>query len=228
MGVARVALWSKPDTQYSRKNRVLYSKKIWVIVILTVALLVLTVVVPGFTVGNATAGFPLLLESGWSNEPVARAQIVLWFDNMEIPATIRAGLPQTGWDWKESVQPGVNGHQAISLAGSRFVDKADETGLKQLYFELDRLARAAGGRAYLDERIAEGIDIAGYLSVTGAEPKQWSLQDGTWSLTAYVSGPEGGIQAGQDVVNVQLVRRGGEGSKAGVTALALPVLLNEF
>lgn len=231
-----VAVRRKAGQPNSRKNRLLSGAQISGIVIL-MAMLLMPAAKPewaakpelaGLPTGNRAVGFPFLLESGWSRGTVARVQIVIWFDNAEIPATIRAELLRTGWAWQERRSAGAAGRQVVTLACSLAVDKDEEAGVKKWYAEMDRQVHAAGGRIYLDERVAESIDIAGYLSAGGVQPKQWSAQDGTWSLTGYVPGWTDGIQAGADWVNVQVVRRSGDGAHGGLTALALPVLLNEF
>lgn len=86
-------------------------------------------------------------------------------------------------------------------------------------------ARESGGNAYLDERVPEGMDIAQYALKQNILPRQFSLSEGVFSVVGWQESSLPQVAAGNDKVNIQVIS---QGYGQGKTALAIPVLLEEF
>jgi hypothetical protein len=172
---------------------------------------------------------PLLLSSGMVNSKQAEVNIIIWFDNGEIPVTIISELPYRHWKWEEktyTAAAGQNTVKAVTLTGSTVIDNDSEKWLSTWYPLLAEKVKKAGGQAYLDERVAEGIDIAAFLNAYNALPQQWHMLGKTYSVTAWQESIGNALTAGIDPVNIQLVTRFSD--NGGLTALSFPVLLKDF
>lgn len=168
---------------------------------------------------------PLLLSSGMIEAREAELRVVLWFESETPPEKLKKSLPQEGWQWKESYRYAL-GRRAYTLSGFKIIRSEEE---KQLYLWFQGLAKKVknfGGIAYLDEKVPEGIDIANYSIQQGIIPIQWSLSESTLSVTGQKSGLYPMVRAGADAVNIQVISQSHAGK--GKTALAIPVLLEEF
>jgi len=167
---------------------------------------------------------PLLLNSGLVEAQEAEIRVVLWFAEGKPQKAFIKDLPQDNWLWQESGSPNslTSGY---SLAGYTLVSPEEEAGLFAWYLELAQVVKAAGGIVYLDERIDENIDIIAFALKQNIQPQQYSLTEGVVSVAGWDEslGPE--VLAGKDRVNIQLISKV-EGK--GKTALAFPVLLEEF
>lgn len=168
----------------------------------------------------------LLLNSGLTTEQEAQIRIVLWFSKEDLILEFWPLLPKEGWSWEKKALQTGNGEVAISLAGTTYANIEDEKSILSRYESLVEKARVIGGTVYLDERIAERIDIYAYLSALGALPQQYLSDGALTSVAGFGPGFYPGVLAGSDEINLQLLTR--PGGERGHTVLALPVLLEEF
>ncbi|MGE4271756.1 MAG: hypothetical protein AB7E31_02635 [Desulfitobacterium sp.] len=168
---------------------------------------------------------PLLLNSGLVEAQKAEVRVVLWFEQGKPDRGFKQDLPQTGWAWMESNSAGI-AELPYSLAGYRTIVTEEEPEIFAWYQDLEQEVSEVGGIAYLDERIPEGIDIAHYALKQNILPRQFSLSERTISVTGWQESLFSQVLAGDDRVNIQIISQthGGKGR----TALALPVLLEEF
>ncbi|MDR3270453.1 MAG: hypothetical protein LBT32_02910 [Peptococcaceae bacterium] len=167
------------------------------------------------------APLPLLLSSGQVTSQFAEVRMIVWFDNAEKPYKINLAAPLAGWTWQEKA-----GASIVQLTGAQVIDAREEMLLSNWYSAIEPQVRQAGGRMYLDERIAEGLDIAAYLAKTDALPQQWDLTGKTRSIAAWHHWAGPGVWAGTERINLQLATRMSE--QGGMTVLAVPVLVEEF
>ncbi|EHQ92258.1 hypothetical protein [Desulfosporosinus youngiae] len=178
------------------------------------------------TVQMKKSGVPLLLNSELVEADKAELSLTLWFEDREIPESIRATRPIPEWTWiyKESQ---MNSEKvSATLTGQHLVNKSEESNLFAWYTTMVPQIEKAGGRIYLDERIPQTIDIAAYLSHINAIPKQWLLLGTMISTAAHQDKIDTSVLAGQDQINIQLLSRGK--SSEGQSVLAIPALLEEF
>jgi hypothetical protein len=169
-----------------------------------------------------------LLSDGRVHCEEARVNIVIWFDKGKIPGTINLGEPFSDWLWEEKMIAcaGADQGQMTLRIGSGVIDAQDEIQLSRWYLETAPTVSQAGGRLYVDERIAEGMDISAFLSSADAVPRQWDMEGKTCSVAAWREEAGSGLWAGQDKINMQLATRFSE--QGGQTVLAYPVLMEEF
>jgi hypothetical protein len=168
---------------------------------------------------------PLLLNSSSTTAKEAELRIALWFKQK--PAqNLMKDLPQDGWVWKESELKAYGGTTAYTLSGYKVIQAEEEKLLFSWFRGLSRKVQDYGGLVYLDERIPEGIDIIKYSVQEGISPVQWALAENTLSVTGLKDKLYPEIRAGDDSVNIQLLSQ--SNGKSGRTALAIPVLLEEF
>ncbi|MHB1653164.1 MAG: hypothetical protein ACYCVD_11905 [Desulfitobacteriaceae bacterium] len=160
----------------------------------------------------------LLLNSGLSKATEAKAELILWFPQRP-PENLLNELPP-GWNWRQVQTNGA------TVSGTRVIQKNQEEAFLTLYQTLARQTADAGGQAYLDERIHEGLDLYRFFSSMQAQPLQWAMSGSTLSLTGYIPQLTNPIVAGSDRVNLQLLTRSSTGHAESV--MAIPVLLNEF
>lgn len=178
------------------------------------------------TVKTSQQEVPLLLNSGVVLTEEAEVNVILWFENGDIPLGIwtKGPMPNWSWDYKE-LQTG-SGNVAATISGHCLIDKNEESNLYSWYTIMAQQLAKTGGHIYLDERVPQSVDISAYLSKTNALPSQWTLQGDMVSIAAYQSNFKNSVIAGKDRVNIQLLSRGK--NTEGKTVLAMPVLLEEF
>ncbi|CAA7599724.1 Hypothetical protein DEACI_0351 [Acididesulfobacillus acetoxydans] len=172
---------------------------------------------------ESAARVGLLLDSGLSKSTQAKVHIIFWLPRSPGRQWLEA-LPAC-WQWTETTSaPETQG--PATVAGAATVTVAEERGILNLYQGLSAAAARIGGQAYLDERIAQPLDIFRYFSLLGVQPSQWAYSGTTFSLAGYCEGGVKPVRAGPDRINLQLLTRshGGEGE----TVLAMPALLEEF
>ncbi|MBP1759393.1 MAG: hypothetical protein H6Q63_310 [Firmicutes bacterium] len=169
---------------------------------------------------------PLLLNSGIVQAEKAEFNIIIWFEDKEIPLAIRTMKPTPDWIWTYKELNNENKKGAVTLSGQCSLNKNEERNLFAWYTTMGPQIEMAGGKVYLDERIPETIDISAYLSQTNAVPIQCVLLDNMISTAAYQSDIESSVMAGQDRINIQLLSRGKK--TEGQSVLAIPVLLQQF
>lgn len=173
----------------------------------------------------------LLLNSGLADASEAELRITLWFEQKNEAGYLNVmnNLPQNGWEWETVKKEGLSKtepRQALTIHGQRQITRSQEAEVMAWFTALSQQVRQAGGQAYLDERVATGIDVEAYFSENSIIPKQWTVSGKTSSLAGYSKAPLPSVQAGRDIVNLQLLSRctvHGEN-----TVLAIPALLEEF
>lgn len=175
---------------------------------------------------NQQTTVPLLLNSGEVQTKVAEINIILWFENGDIPHAVWTNRPTPDWIWTFNELPTGSEIAAVTLSGHRMIDKNEESDLYKWYTTMERELAKTGGLIYLDERIDQAMDIAAYLSKTNAHPAQWALIGNMLSIAAHQSDFMTSVLAGQDRINIQLLSRGE--NTEGRTVLAIPALLKEF
>ncbi|EGW38901.1 hypothetical protein [Desulfosporosinus sp. OT] len=169
---------------------------------------------------------PLLLNSEVVLAEEAEVNVILWFEDGEIPLEIWTKKPMPNWNWDYKELKTGNGNVAVTISGHCFIDKNEESNLYSWYTIMAQQMAKTDGHIYLDERVPQLVDIASYLSKTNALPSQWALQGDMVSIAGYQSNFNNSVIAGQDLVNIQLLSRGK--NTEGQTVLAMPVLLEEF
>lgn len=163
----------------------------------------------------------LLLNSGLVQTQKAELKVILWFEQ-EKPSLETLNLPQEGWRWEEK----TSSAQACTITGSTIIDKKAESEIFAWYLDLAQKAQKLGGRAYWDERVSESMDLIRHAKMNDIQPYQSTFSRNTISITGRQEEIPTSIQAGEDLVNIQLLGR--SNGKEGKTALAIPVLLLEF
>lgn len=170
---------------------------------------------------------PLLLNSGLTEVRQAEVRVVLWFESEEPPEKLKGRLPQEGWEWNESYLETSDQKRSYTLSGLTRIENRDEEGrLSTWYKEIASEVKKYHGIAYLDERISEEMDIAMYSMKHNILPAQWALLGYSNSMTGFLKQEANTVKAGLDPVNIQLITESHDGR--GRTALAIPVLLEEF
>lgn len=187
-------------------------------------LLIYGVFMPLNTLFRAQSG-PLLLSSGLTEAKEAELRVVIWLESGMPPENLRGSLPQEGWDWQETYR-NTPGSSAYTLSGYKIIRPEEEKSIFPWFQRLSSQVQELGGIVYLDERVAEGMDIANYSIQQGVIPLQWSLAGSTVSVTGLKSELYPSVRAGADSVNIQVISQAYDGK--GKTALAIPVLLEEF
>jgi len=167
----------------------------------------------------------LLLNSGLTDAQEAELKIVLWFERGKPAENLLADLPADGWEWQEA-QLGIGENNAYTLAGRKSINAQEEKSIYPWFAKLSQEVQELGGIAYLDERVPEGIDIAKFSIEQEINPVQWSFTESTISVAGLKSGFYPAVQSGDEAVNIQLISQAHDGQ--GRTALAIPVLLEEF
>lgn len=169
---------------------------------------------------------PLLLNSGEVQTKEAEISIVLWFENGDIPHGTWTKRPTPDWLWTYNELQTGSEKLAVTLSGHRLIDKNEESNLYKWYTTMAQELAKTGGLIYIDERVAEGMDISAYLSKTNAIPSQWALIGNMVSIAAYQNHLLTSVLAGEDRINIQLLSRGKNNEAR--TVLAIPALLKEF
>lgn len=167
---------------------------------------------------------PLLLSSGLLEAQEAELRIILWFEKGKPQENFLNKLPQEDWVWQESHSVSAM-NTGYSLAGYTRISQKSEQAIFVWYQGLARDVGQAGGIAYLDERVPEGMDIAHYALKQDILPRQFSLAEGVSSVAGWQESFLPKVVAGNDKVNIQVIS---QGYGQGRTALAIPVLLEEF
>lgn len=169
---------------------------------------------------------PWLLNSGEVQIKEAEINIILWFENGNIPAGFWTNRPTQDWIWKHNEIQTASQKIVVTLSGHRLINKNEESNLNKWYTTMQQELDATGGLIYIDERVNQAIDISSYLSNTNALPAQWTLIGKMVSIAAYQKYFLADVIAGQDRINIQLLSRGE--NTEGRTVLAIPALLQEF
>lgn len=183
----------------------------------------------GWFGNNGTQGketMPLLLNSGQTQVAEAEMRITLWFESSKPPLELTQSLPQEGWEWEISDLKTTQGKERYSYSGYKKIGASEEEAIYTWFKGISEKVESYGGTAYLDERIMEGIDLAKYSVYKDITPVQWALSDSFYSLSGRKKDMVKPVQAGSDTMNIQLITKSDEGK--GKTALAIPVLLEEF
>ena len=169
---------------------------------------------------------PLLLNSGEVQTAEAEISILLWFENGDIPYETLIKRPMPDWTWTYNELQVGNKYAAVTLSGHRTINKNEEINLYNWYIAMAPELAKTGGIVYIDERVAQTMDISAYLSKTNAHPAQWVSTDNLLSIAAHQNHFLTSVLAGQDKINIQLLSRGK--NNTGQTVLAIPALLQEF
>lgn len=177
-----------------------------------------------FSSVNLQDKHPLLLSTGLLEAQEAELRIILWFEEGKPQENFLNKLPQEGWVWQES-HPANSMSTGYSLAGSTRINQESEQAIFSWYQGLVQDVGRAGGIAYLDERVPEGMDIAQYALQQNILPRQFSLSESVSSVAGWQESLLPKVVAGNDKVNIQVIS---QGYGQGRTALAIPVLLEEF
>ncbi|SHN68488.1 hypothetical protein [Desulfitobacterium chlororespirans] len=167
---------------------------------------------------------PLLLSTGLLEAQEAELRIILWFEKGKPQENFLNQLPQEDWVWQES-HPANSMSRGYSLAGYTRISQESEQAIFSWYQGLVQDVGQAGGIAYLDERVPEGMDIAQYALQQNILPRQFSLSESVSSVAGWQESFLPKVVAGNDKVNIQVIS---QGYGQGRTALAIPVLLEEF
>ena len=167
---------------------------------------------------------PLLLSTGLLEAQEAELRIILWFAKGKPQENFLNKLPQEGWVWQES-HPANSMSAGYSLAGYTRISQKSEQAIFSWYQGLVQDVGQAGGIAYLDERVPEGMDIAHYALQQNILPRQFSLSESVSSVAGWQESLLPRVVTGNDKVNIQVIS---QGYGQGRTALAIPVLLEEF
>ncbi|WP_018305357.1 hypothetical protein [Desulfitobacterium hafniense] len=167
---------------------------------------------------------PLLLSTGLLEAQEAELRIILWFEKGKPQKNFLVGMPQENWVWQES-HPANSMSRGYSLAGYTRINRGMEEAVFSWYQSLAQEVEKAGGLAYLDERVQEGLDIAQYALKENILPRQFSLSEGIYSVAGWQESLLPKVAVGNDSVNIQVIS---QGYGQGKTALAIPVLLEEF
>lgn len=169
---------------------------------------------------------PLLLNSGEVQATEAEVSILMWFENGHIPYKTLTKRPMPGWTWTYNEYQTGNKKTVVTLSGHRLINKNEEVNLYNWYTAIAPKLAKTSGMIYIDERVAQAIDISAYLSKTNAQPAQWVSTGDMLSIAAHQDRFLTSVLAGQDRINIQLLSRGK--NNAGQTVLAIPALLKEF
>lgn len=181
---------------------------------------------------------PLLLNSGLIDVTEAEVQVIFWFeeqsDAQRSSFLSEEILSQEGWEWKikgqglfeSELKQETETTQALTISGYRYINASEEEEILNWFRLISKRIEFQGGKAYLDERVEAGIDAEAYLRQNNFELKQKAISGKTTSLAAWQEGFLPGIQAGQDLINLQVLSR--TTSQGAKTVLAIPVLLEEF
>ncbi|WP_019851508.1 MULTISPECIES: hypothetical protein [Desulfitobacterium] len=198
---------------------------------LLIVLLGVIVFVHAFIADNSSSLFakpgdknPLLLSTGLLEAQEAELRVILWFEKGKPQKNFLKKLPRENWVWQES-HPSNSIGTGYSLAGYTRINQESEQAIFLWYQSLVEDARESGGNAYLDERVPEGMDIAQYALKQNILPRQFSLSEGVFSVVGWQESSLPQVAAGNDKVNIQVIS---QGYGQGKTALAIPVLLEEF
>ncbi|CDX05052.1 Hypothetical protein DPCES_5166 [Desulfitobacterium hafniense] len=177
-----------------------------------------------FSIADPQDRNPLLLSTGLVEAQEAELRIILWFEEGKPQENFLNKLPQEGWVWQES-HPANSMSAGYSLAGYTRISQKSEQAIFSWYQGLVQDVGQAGGIAYLDERVPEGMDIAHYALQQNILPRQFSLSESVSSVAGWQESLLPRVVAGNDKVNIQVIS---QGYGQGRTALAIPVLLEEF
>ncbi len=205
-----------------------YPFKLYLIYVLIFSTFFACVVFPQASTMPKSLSNPLLLNSGLVEAQAAELRIVVWFEAGKPSVDLKMDLPQEGWEWKDSYRntSHVSDYSAYTLSGYKLIQAEEEKQIYPWFQKLSTQIKELGGVVYLDERVSEGIDIANYSVQQGINPIQWSLSEGTISVAGQQGELYPMVRAGEDLVNIQVISQAYDGS--GKTALAIPVLLEEF
>ncbi len=171
--------------------------------------------------GEGIEEVSMLLNSGLVQAQQAELKVIIWFEQ-DKPLLNSLNLPQEGWHWEEKLSQ----TRAYTLAGSTIIQKNVEPEVFAWYLELSQKVHELGGQAYWDERVPESMDLARHAEKINVEPYQYSLSRNGISITGWHKLIPNTVQAGEDLVNIQFLSR--NNGNNGQTALAIPVLLQEF
>lgn len=199
--------------------------KLYLAYVLVISIFSAYAVFPQASIKPKSLSNPLLLNSGLVEAQAAELRIVLWFEAGKPSVDFKKDLPQEGWTWNDSYQ-NTSDVSAYTLSGYKLIQGEEEKQIYRWFQKLTTQMSELGGVVYLDERVSEGIDIANYSVQEGIHPIQWSLSEGTISVAGQQGEPYPRVRAGEDLVNIQVISQAYDGS--GKTALAIPVLLEEF
>lgn len=175
---------------------------------------------------SASQEIPLLLNSGIVKSNEAEVSVILWFEHGNIPADVIKNRPLPDWTWDIKQLETENGQEAVTISGHSNLNINKERNLYTWYTNIAQELTKIGGRAYLDERVSQQLDISAFLSKINAQPAQWDLSGNMLSIAAYQNSLNTYVMAGKDRINIQLLSRGRNAD--GHTVLAIPALLEEF
>lgn len=180
-------------------------------------------IIIGFKPNTST---PFLLNTGLVQTQEAEVSVILWSENGTISNKVWTHLPMPEWEWAMKEQQVNSGKLAETLTGHRIINKQEESMLYAWYTKMAPILEKDGVKVYIDERVAEQIDISAYFSQSDVNPSQWFLSDNLVSIAGYQCNLGPSVVSGRDRINIQLLSKGQDYS--GHTVLAIPALLKEF
>ncbi|WP_206811207.1 hypothetical protein [Paradesulfitobacterium ferrireducens] len=217
------------DLEYANPFGIPKLRNILLVLVLAYVLLLIWPLMIKYGNGVITSSpvrLPWLLESGLVDATEAEVRLILWYEEDDIPPVVIQELEREKWEWTLSEKVTGADRRAATVSAERLVTREEEPAISQWYQEFAPKVRKSGGYLYLDERVPGVVDIAAYLAEVDAKPKQWVWLDQGSSIAAYRKDRSPSIQAGSDLINLQVMTR--SGSEEGKSVLALPALLEEF
>lgn len=176
---------------------------------------------------------PLLLGSGLSDCQTAYARYILWTEEMGEVDNLLKRLEETGLLWKKEILQDTYGRQACKLSAGVIVEKSQEKDLvPKTLNKLGQIIKDSDVKIYFEERIEQEINLEDYFRAVEARTLQSYSTTNLKSLSGYFDGYSQCVQAGEDLINIQILgkktKENTDFSDSGKTVLALPALLEEF
>lgn len=173
-------------------------------------------------------GYRLLLESALSDAKTGTLKYIVWTEEDRFLPQIESELLATGLNWQKEIQSNSYGQKAYKLSTTFIILKEEERKAMVDYLKLSELLKKYQAQVFLEEDIEALINVENYLELNNSRLLQEIKIDGLISVAGYRPDLPGTVQAGKDLVNIQILTKENSGTLTAKTVLALPALMEEF
>ncbi|NLI91045.1 MAG: hypothetical protein GX434_02220 [Peptococcaceae bacterium] len=171
---------------------------------------------------------PLLLNSGLADCNEAAVKYIVWTEDPGKTDEIENILPSTGLIWQKQILSDFAGKKVFQYMTAQKINEEEERQAFILYHSLYTVSMDGKAQVFFEERVGEAIHAENYFEYNHISRKQNIIINDMMSIGGFDQRLPGGVKAGEDKINIQMVTKGENKTGNGKTVLALPALMEEF
>jgi len=171
--------------------------------------------------------FPLLLASEGIDGTEATVQYIIWTEEQAMVAPIEKKLVRTGLAWNKMRLTDYSGRKAYKYTATLEISKEDEQESFLLYQALNTFS-GEKTQVFYQESVYSSMRAETFFDRNGIPIIQKVQDHDMLSLSGFDQRLPGKVKAGDDQINIQILKKECNQNNQGKMVLALPALLEEF